>query len=258
LDELLGVSNTKQSVDFTPVQNSDLDSSNVFEDHSLGTKREVLWAQMTETIQRCIKGMNKYLSEYARNFKQLELEKIKLSEEGGGTPIPQAEDAVINVLPKGQKWSESEKEEISKFLKMTYRNIPMEKIKEQVEIFSKGMTRTIVLYTPNETNNLFELIEKRGKHITLINTNHIYYTNVLEPLKENKRLRVFAIAIEMLISSNAIEMDRLILDNEAKYKQPLETYLLQISSRLNEFIHDSNIKIDPNKFEESESVVEYE
>ncbi len=249
LDELMGVSNTKQSVDFTPVKSEDLQTTGVYEDLSLGAQREVLWSQMTETIQRCIKGINTHLREYARNFKALEKSKLDETEEGK-SPIPGVEDTVINVLPKAQEvWNEEKKQEISKFLKKTYMHLSMDAVKYQVELFSKGMSRTVVLYTANETNNLFELIEKRGVHITLINTNHIYYTNVIEPLKNSKRLKLFVVAIEMFISSSAIEMDRLILDNESKYKQPLNAYLLQLSSRLNEFILDSQIKIDPSKFE---------
>ena len=248
LDDLMGVSNNKQSVEFQPLQNLGIDSHNVDEDAPLGLQREILWAQMTETVKRCINGMTKQLNGYARIFKELEKSKIE-EEENDIIPIPQAETAVIEVIPKGGEWTDEEKEEISNFLKEKYMHLSKEVIDEQVEIFAKGLTKTIVLYAPNETNNLFELKEKRGKHITFINTNHVYYINVLEPLKSNKKLRIFAIAIEMLISSFAIEMDRLIFDNESKYKQPLETYLLQLSSRLNEFIHDGHIKVVPEEYE---------
>ena len=51
----------------------------------------------------------------------------------------------------------------------------------------------------------------------------------------------------MLISSFALEIHKLSLDNSEKYSKPLETYLIQLSSRLNEFIDDSEILIKPEE-----------
>lgn len=128
-------------------------------------------------------------------------------------------------------------------------SVPLNLIKDQVVTYSKGLTRTIVLYAPNETGKLFEITEKKGRLVTLINTNHIYYKNIIEPLKSDAHLKIFAVAIEMLIGSIALEMDRLMMDNKDKYEQALGTFLLQLSSRLNEFISDSRIKINPQEFE---------
>lgn len=249
LDHLMGVSNNKQSVDFNAVQNSEIEELDITEDTPIGIQKEKLWAQMTEAVSRCIRKMKDYHRRYASAFK--ELEKSKLAEEDeDSTTIPQLEGLVIRHLPRGsEEWTDEQKREIANFLKERFMHIPKSSIDQQVEIYAQGLTKTLVLYSPNETNNLFELIEKRSIHITLINTNHVFYQNIIEPLKNNKSLKIFAISIEMLISSNAIEMDRLITDNEQKYKHPLETYLLQLSSRLNEFINDSKIQIVPEDFE---------
>jgi hypothetical protein len=120
------------------------------------------------------------------------------------------------------------------------------------EEMSEGLTKTIVLYAPNQTGKLFELTEKQGKLITLININHQYYKKVLEPLKSDSRLKVFAISIELLISSFSLEMDRLILDNEDKYEEPLNRFLLQVSSRLEEFINDSNLNVEIQNIDNEE------
>ena len=81
---------------------------------------------------------------------------------------------------------------------------------------------------------------------------HQYFKKVLDPLKSASRLEVFAISIELLISSFSLEMDRLILDNPDKYEDPLNRFLLQVSSRLEEFINDSNLKIEWNEEENQE------
>ena len=118
------------------------------------------------------------------------------------------------------------------------------------------MSKTIVLYASSQTGILYEQTEVQGKSLTLINTNHPYYTNIIEPLKSDPKLKTFAIAIELLISSCAYEMDRLIVENETFYYEPLTRYLNYLSSRLSGFITDSSIMIDPNKLNNNETDLE--
>ena len=246
LDELMGLSNDKQSVKFKAINRSDLpDSQELVLNKSLGAKREILWSEMTERMKRAIKEMQQNLRNYAQVFDGL-LESYKANPTLGGQALPTVEPAVMNVIPRGSQWSDLQKSEVVDFLKDRFMHIPIENIETQVNQFSDGLTKTIVLYAPNQTGKLFELTEKQGKLITLINTNHQYYKKVLEPLKGDSRLKVFAISIELLISSFSLEMDRLILDNEDKYEEPLNRFLLQVSSRLEEFINDSNLSIEFN------------
>lgn len=250
LDNLMGISNTKQSVDFWAVTNSDSSYINKDEKIPEGQKREILYAHITETIQRCIKEMRSYLSVYAREFK--DLRDLKINQTNPGIPngnVPKAEPAVIQVLPSGLPWTKKEKDSIIEFLKEQYMHLSLDEIKVQVDIFAKGLTKTLVLYAPNNTGHLYEIKERVGKLITLINTNHIYYQNVIAPLKSNQHLKVFAISIEMLISAYAYEMDKLILDDETKHKTTFKLYTEQLSSRLAMFIDDANILVNPEEWE---------
>lgn len=249
LDELMGVSNTKQSVGFKAIQSSQVANIDAHEDLAIGIQRDLLWAQMTAVISRSIKKMMASINQYAKEFKDLE-KSFLVDDDGGNNPIPTAEIAVIEVIPKGIPWTEEQKREVCKFLKEKFMHLEMAVIEIQVENFSRGLSNTLVLYAANASGHLFELVEKRGIKITIINTNHVYYTNIIEPLKYNKNLKEFAISIEMLISSCAYEMEKLIIDNPVKYEQPLNKYLLLLSSRLNEFIVDSQIKINIQRWEE--------
>ena len=250
LDDLMGLSNDKQSVKFKAINRSDLpDMDELVLNKSLGAQREILWSEMTEKLKRAIKEMNKYLANYAAQFKALEISFLN-SKGTIGQSLPTVEPAVMNVIPRGSQWTDFQKSEVVDFLKERFMHIPEESIETQVNQFSEGLTKTIVLYAPNQTGKLFELTEKQGKLITLINTNHQYYKKVLEPLKSDSRLKVFAISIELLISSFSLEMERLILDNEEKYEEPLNRFLIQVSSRLEEFINDSNLSIEINFSEE--------
>jgi len=248
LDDLMGVSNTKQSVGFKPITKEELENADNHEDLSLGLARDILWCQMTETISRAIKAMMKHISQYAKEWRQKELSMIN-EKDGSKSSIPTAESAVIEVIPKGDAWSHEQKSEISKFFKAKFMHLKITDIEAQVEKFSRGLSKTLVLYAANESGHLFELVEKKGIKITIINTNHIYYTNILEPLKSNNKLKEFAISIEMLISSCAYEMELLIIGDSHKYEQPLNKYLLLLSSRLNEFITDGQIKINTQHWE---------
>ena len=242
----MGLSNDKQSVKFKAITRSDLnDLQELNITKSLGAQREILWSEITEKIKRAIKEMRFHLSRYASEFNDL-YKSYKNNPLIAGQSIPTVEPAVMNVIPRGSQWSETQKLEVVDFLKDRFMHIPEENIATQVNQFSEGLTKTIVLYAPNQTGKLFELTEKQGKLITLINTNHQYYIKVLEPLKSDSRLKIFAISIELLISSLSLEMERLMLDNEEKYGEPLNRFLIQLSSRLEEFISDSNLRINWN------------
>lgn len=244
LDELMGLSNNKQSTQFKYVSDAELES--VFNDENipLGVQREILFAQMSEKIKKAISGMKKYLRDYARDFKNLENEYMA-KELGETQPIQPLEKPVLDLVStKNETWNKEDIEGVVDHLKSRYMSISRQSIYDQVEKYADGLTRTIVLYAPTENGFIFEIREIRGKNITLINTNHSYFTNIIEPLKSEPKLRIFASSIELFISSYMIEMDRLIQDNEEKYKHTLQQLLTQVSSRLNEYIHDSNIKLD--------------
>lgn len=250
LDHLMGVSNTKQNVEFFAVNNVDVADISNDEHVPEGVQREILYSHMTETIGRCIKQMQKKIKEWSREWR--EKEKIDINELGLGPdeinpdgPVPKVEHLVFEVLPKEDEWSAEQKENVAEYLKTRYMTLSKDQIMGQIDIFSTGLTKTLVLYAPNESNNLFEVKEKKGILITFINTNHIYYQNIVEPLKYSPKLKVFTLAIEMLISSFSLEMNKLVIENETKFQHILDTYLLKLSSRLNEFIHDSEIKVKP-------------
>ena len=250
LDELMGVSNTKQSVDFKYIENKDIDSVSLDEEISLGLQRERLWGQMSEKIRRAITDMKKHLAGYAKDFKDKEEAELAKKERGEENPIPQPEPVVRGLMTDiHNPWTAEQINATTDLLKSRYMTIGRDAIRKQVENHAKGETSSIVLYAPNEKGNLFEFTEIKGKEITLFNSEHIYYKNVIAPLKKNKDLRLYASALEMFLSSCALESNRLKIDNPGKYAHPLEMYLDRLSTTLKGFIVDSNIRIDAEEIE---------
>jgi hypothetical protein len=254
LDDLMGISNTKQSVDFNVVQSEDIQEILKADFLTTGQMKEILWESISKTIIASIRRMEKYLSGYAKAFKNEETIDRR-TEVDPKNPIPTPERPIIDVIGKAKSsWTSKQIDDMTSFLKKRYMQIPIEQIRAQVNHFSKGLTKTVVIYSPTETNSLYEITEIVGKPVVLINVNHSFYTNIIEPLKSSANLKEFAIAIEMLISSFALTMKHLIEDDEEKFQWILDYFIEQSSSRLNVFMHDLNMSIDANNYKDEEEI----
>ena len=244
LDNLMGVDYQKQHVDFRYVANDEIREIENVNDLEINEQQQLLFNRISSEITTCIKNMSSFLTEYANQFKAEENEAISLaSKDPYASPLPVAEPAVIRAMPQGKEWTEEQKKDLTNFLKTRFMHLSKEAITLQVDNFAAGMNKTIVLYHQNPTGNLFELTTVRGKKITFINTEHIYYKNIIDPLKQNKSLSVFTIAIEMLICSYAYEMEQMIQDDN-KLEYILNSYLRKISDRLESFIKNGSIQVD--------------
>jgi hypothetical protein len=256
LDELMGISNTKQSVDFNFIEQSSIGEINRNEILTIGQMKEILWADMTQNLVSTISRMRDQLSKYAKQFKEEEasaLSSIGLDGGGdGGNPIRVIEQPIVEIIGKASStWNQERKNEFIKFLKDRFMHIAEDQIIKQVEVFSSGLTKTLVLYAPDQTNQLFTLSEVATVQIVIINTNHSFYINIIDPLKSTLKLKEFAISIEMLLSSMALTMQTMINDNSDRYKDIFEIYRANVSSKLNEFMMELKMSIDPDKFKDN-------
>ena len=250
LDNLMGVDYQKQHVDFRYVSNAETEDISDVENLGINEQQQILFNKISNEIKDCIAKMREFRKEYWNQYKGEEKEAIALSsEDEEESPLPSAEPAVIRAMPQGKEWTDEQKIELKDFLKSRFMHLSIESIGSQVDNFAAGMNKTIVLYHKNPTGNLFELTTVRGKKITFINTEHIYYQNIIDPLKQNVNLSVFTIAIEMLICSYAYEMEQMIQDdNELEFI--LNSYLRKISDRLESFIKNGSIEVDTNYWED--------
>ena len=261
LDKLMGLDSQKQNVSFRFVESSEV--SDIENSLNLGENEQqlILFQKISQDIKECRMEMVNQLSNYASEFRN-EINAEEKKAQGEVEDIPEAEPAVFRALPKSDdEWTAEDKEDFTAFLKKKYMSIPTKSISKQVDKFSRGLHKTIVLYSEDETGNLFEIKTVRGKRVTFINTKHVFYTNILEPLKDNKTLNVFTSAIEMLLCSYAYEMDVMIKDDQAT-EILLKEYLRKISDRLQRFISEGQVRVDTEYWKEklakTEAQEEYE
>lgn len=258
LDSLMGVDYQKQHVDFKPVSNDEVSEIEDSSKLELNEKQQILFNKITNEITNCIKDMRGFRKVYFNQYKNEENQAIEIAnEDENANPLPIVEPAVIRAMPQGKEWTEDQKIDLIDFLKNRFMHLSKEAITLQVENFAAGMNKTIVLYHQNPTGNLFELTTVRGKKITFINTEHIYYRNIIDPLKQNKSLNVFTVAIEMLICSYAYEMEQMIQD-DGELEYILNSYLRKISDRLESFIKNGSIQVDTEYWEEHVTALDEE
>lgn len=253
LDEILGVSNTKQSVDFHRVDGNLDELDSLASSLTVQEERQVLFHHITQQCLSCIKHMNSQLKSYASEFSSREMV-AKGQDKNKNRPIPEVEGTVFRSLPKSGEWSSAQKTEVVNFLKERYPTIEIKAIKNQIDIAAKGLTSTVVLYAPNETGNMFDIEPARGKFITIINSRHSFYERILAPIKKHTNLVDFTVSMEMLISAMAIQKHEVeVAETDSEI---LNFYLQGVSSRLQLWIRQNNIQIDSDRFAKNEEVEE--
>ena len=258
LDDVLGLSNNKQSVEFVQTLDEDLGVLHIYDEMNLPQMREYIWNKMTMKILRSISRMEGHLRDYAANFR--DEENKYLDNSGGKRPVPVLEKPIIDLIAKSKsKWTDERKEEMYILLKDAFMKTPENELREQIEIFSRDLLKTLVIYAPNESGNLFEIKEPMGQVVILINKKHEYYKSVIEPLKNNVNLKEFAIAIEMLLSSLAFEYHHLMVENKDKYEIYLRNFVIDgVSRRLRSFILEIQLDFEKEnkRFDEVDDYLE--
>lgn len=262
LDHLMGLDYQKQHVSFEYTSESDKAGIDTSPNNELtiNEKRVLLYNKITEVIDNCVEQMQRILKSYGSQFNDKEDQAVNPGNGQGGNPgAPSIEGTTIKAIPKSeQEWDAEDKKEIIKFLKSKFKEIPLESIELQVENYSKGHTKTIVLYRENESNNLFELNSVRGIDVTFINKNHKFYQNFISSLKANYKLNEFTTALEILICSFAFQLGKEKKDNSRteQEKTLIQNFVDKTSGVLTEFIHNGQVRIDSEAWEKKLSQIQ--
>lgn len=249
LDDILGVSNTKQSVSFRAItQPSDTVQHGV----SIMHAQELVFHDITTQVKLCIDDMMKTINSYMRAHKQREAAAfIDPDGPGGGdvTPVPTPSGPIIKSIPlDAQDWTIEQQTDVIEYLKSKYPHLEYDAIKEQVERTVSGQTQSIVLYVPTDSGKLFDIVPARGKTVIAFNSNHEYFNRIIEPLKSQRLLYPFTVALEMFISSFATNQSIVKIqysERNPEYVNHVERYVDESSTLLKRFLLDQDVSVNP-------------
>ena len=259
LDSLMGLDYQKQHVSFVYTTQDDKSGIDTSPNNELNIneKRTLLFAKITDVIDSCVSEMQKTLKSYASQFADKEKRALQPTGPGQTGGAPTVEGNTIKAIPKSeQEWDEDDKKQIIKFLKGKFKEIPELSIKKQVEYYSQGHTKTIVLYRENESNNLFELTTVAGVDVTFINKNHKFYQNLIRNLKSNHKLEEFTVALEILICSFAYQLSIEKRERNETEKTLIQNFVDKTSGVLTEFIDNGEVRIDSDAWEKKLSKID--
>ena len=247
-DDLLGVHNNKQSIEFVY---TDEDDPTVMFDENVATlqqAREQLWFRLSNQLQCARKAAWK---------KILEGGKRPLPGSGsdgggnGGSPLPGATGVTTGITigvdgkRKGQ-FTEDDKKLLFKRLKERFPEIPDEEIWRAIELYDKALLRACVLYAPSESEKLWSITNIQSFLIILINTNHKFYENVMQPIRDSEKERALA-ALELFISS--LGWEEFEHFNSEPKDQIIESYRTYVGIHLNQYLQDFDLT-DLDSFDE--------
>jgi hypothetical protein len=205
-DELLGVHNNKQGIDFNFTPKADSDSE-IFEENTarLQQAREHFWVKLTKEIEDARKQAWKEILEGHKRF-------IETGGNGaGGNPpaLPGGTPNTIDIIggtegERPRQFSDDEKEELFNRLKARYPKVSEDDIRRAIDLYDRSKMRGCVLYDESESEKLWAITNIRDFLIILINTNHQFYHKMMGPLKESGHESSLT-ALELFISSLAWE-----------------------------------------------------
>lgn len=243
-DELLGVHNNKQGIEF--VYTEDSDPTEVFDKYTapIQQAREQLWIELTKHIERARKAAWKEVLNAHKKWDA----SITPEDPGpngapilpGGTPTTRKIQQDTDGKRKTQ-FSQDEKDALSERLQEKYPDISVEDIVRTIDLYDQAKLRGCVLYSPSDSDKLWNLTNVGNFLIVLINTNHMFYENMIGPLKESGRESSLS-AIELFISSLAWEEHNHF--DSGQNKNIIEEFRSYVGIHLNRYLREFTLQDD--------------
>jgi hypothetical protein len=238
-DELLGVHNNKQGIEF---EYTDSDDPSIIYDQykaSLQEAREELWCGLTKVLEVARKAVWKEVMSAAKEWD---------SQHADGKPtdkpsLPGGSPTTVTTMGKvdGKRTSQfpdEDKKELLERLTEKYPAVSKEEINSTIEKYDKSLLRACVLYSASESEKLWTFTNVGEFLIVLINTNHNFYSNILLFLKTSNNEKALS-AMELFITSLAYEEHINFNGNET-----IENFRTYAGIHLNKYVKDLDINFD--------------
>lgn len=234
-DDLLGVHNNKQGIDFvyTAKFNDDFDKY----ESDLVQARSQLWFELSSSIKSAITVAYKAIKKQQKDWDTANVTP------GGGingedtgpivTGTGQTTTAVQKEDGQRQPLTDPELKSLLDRLISKYPNISQDDIKKSVETTEKYLVRSTILYAPTESTQLWTYTNVHGYIVVLVNTNHQFYERILSELRFKNEIDSLS-AIELFLISLATEEESFITKPEDK--ETIEFFREQVGSKLDRYI----------------------
>ncbi len=239
-DELLGVHNNKQDVEFRETDYTAEDDQ--YDEHraSLQEARTELWVLLTKKIRDAIKKSRQKIKKQAADWEAAH------SVSGQKNPLPSGSDRAHGAIEKtdGERkaaFSSEEKGQLYKKLIEKYPDIPKKDIETAIVNFDTRKAKACILYNYSDSEALWTFTPVNDFLIVLINTNHPFYSNVIAPLKLNSSSEALA-AIELFIESLAYEENYTFAKEHEQ--EILQHFRVHVGLHLKRYISDNNIAVE--------------
>ena len=208
-DDLLGVHNNKQGIEFTATPNIDIE--NEWDQYSaeLLQAREKLWNELTIKINTAYKSAWEIVRRQHREWDNANVSTGTGGPGDGGKTLPSGTRTTSKVIGttdgrRATQFTESQKSQLMERLCQRYPQIQQEDIKRAIDNYDQLRVRGCVLYAELESDQLWSFATVYDFLVITINSKHEFYVNVLHPLKMAGYEEALA-AMELFISSLAWE-----------------------------------------------------
>lgn len=234
-DDLLGVHNNKQGIEFT-ILNKDQEEE--FDEHTadLLQARNQCWIMLTATIASAVKAAWALVRKQSNDWDSLHMSTggtvkakpgIPVSTGITTTTINKVEGKRKNKLPE-EKLLALEERLIEK-----YPAIAPADVRSSIEDLDRSLTRACVLYAPSESKQLWSYTKVYDFIVVLVNTNHEFYRKVLAELRNSGQEGALT-AMELFLSSLAIEEEDFVGNDS--HKEIIEVFREAVGSKLHRYM----------------------
>ena len=251
-DDLLGVHNNKQGIEFVRTDDSDIEDQ--FNPHtaSLQQARHKCWIELTKKITEARIAVWNQVRKQGKEWDARFIAGTKGTT--GGTVLPPLPTSTVTTTNaslttdgiRTSQFTELERTALENRLTEKFPNVPREDVLRAVKQFDDRKVRGCILYCASESDSLWSLTSVYDFLIVLVNTNHEFYSRIMLPLR-TRGFETALSSIELFLSSLAWEEKEHFRSTDDR-KNVIEQFRSYVGLHLNRYLADNQIAIHESDF----------
>jgi hypothetical protein len=242
-DDLLGVHNNKQGIEFTSMNKDQ--SEEEFDENTadLLQARNQCWILLTTNIASAVREAYKLVKKQSNDWDAENVSSTGRDRKNPELPISTqtTTKTIDNVEGKRKgKLPAPELLVLEERLVTKYPNITPQNIRSAIEDLDRSLTRACVLYAPSEAKQLWSYTKVYDFVVVLVNTNHEFYRKVLAEFRNSGQEGALT-AMELFLSSLAIEEEDFVANDQ--HKEIIEIFREAVGSKLHRYMTNLPVEI---------------